>query len=201
MFREMLKVTSIGEKKLKNQYFVQYTHNSIINDYAIPKDMFKAIDVGIRDIETDFLLTLVQNMFRFPVFFVLESVILEHIEKIISERNIPSYKFTSDSYIIKIDSADTLEVICDCTVDLVLNGLSVFIFLGQGISEVNLVPTRDWDKPIEFNNLDFEKVETFIAVEEVGLTIFSKNDKYNSPRKVTHYISEAYLLDMENSDI
>ncbi|MEC0300498.1 hypothetical protein [Peribacillus frigoritolerans] len=186
---------------MKKDYFVQSSHDSIINDFALPDDIFKSIDVGIRDIETDFLFTLIQNMLSFPVFFVLESVIFEHIERIILEKRIPSYKFASDGFIIKVDSVDTLEVICDCTVDLVLNGLSVFIFSGQGLSEGNLVPTRSWDKPIEFKNLDFEKVDTFINVHEVGLAIFSKNDKYNSPRKVTHYISEAYSLDLENSDI
>lgn len=191
----------VGGKKLKKEYFVQYSHNSIINGFALPKDMFKSIEVGIRDIETDFLFTSTQNMFSFPVFFVLESVIFEHVERIILEKNIPSYKFSSEGFIIKIESVDTLRVICDCTVDLVLNGLTVFIFFGQGLSEVNLVPTRTWDKPIEFNNLDFEKVDTFIDVHEVGLTIFSKNDKYNSPRKVTHYMSKAYSIDLENSDI
>ncbi|MEE3952788.1 hypothetical protein [Peribacillus frigoritolerans] len=186
---------------MKKQYFVQYSDDSIKNRFALPKDMFKSIDVGIRDIDTDYLLTLVQNMFSFPVFFVLESVIFEHIEKIILERNIPYYNLASEGIINKIDSVETLEVICESTVDLVLNGLSVFIFFGQGLSKGNLVPTRNWDKPIEFKNLDFEKVDTFIDVHEVGLTIFSKNDKYNSPRKVTHYISESYSLDMENSDI
>ncbi|MGE7837339.1 hypothetical protein [Viridibacillus arvi] len=186
---------------MKKQYFVQYSHDSIINDFSLPNEMFKSIVVGIRDIETDFLFTLVQNMFSFPIFFVLEPVILEHIERIILEKKIPSYKFASDGFIIKIDSVDTLEVICDCTVDLALNGFSVYIFFGQGLSEGNLVPTSNWDKPIEFKTLDFEKVDTFIDVHEVGLTIFSDNDKYNSPRKVTEYISKAYLLDIENSDI
>lgn len=86
-------------------------------------------------------------------------------------------QFASDGIIIKIDSVNTLEVICSSTVDLVLNGLSVFIFFGHGLSEGNLVPTINWDKPIEFKNLDFDKVDTFIDVHEVGLTIFSKNDK------------------------
>ena len=186
---------------MKKQYFVQFSDDSIKDDFALPKDMFKSMDVGIRDIDTDFLYTLAQNMFSFPVFFVLESVIFEHIEKIILEGNIPYYKFASDGIIIKIDSVDILEVICSSTVDLVLNGLIVFIFFGQGLSEGNLVPTRNWDKPIEFQNLDFEKVDTFIDVHEVGLTMFSKNDKYNSPKKITHFISEAYSLDLENSDI
>lgn len=186
---------------MKKQYFTQYSDASIINDFSFPTGMFKSIDVGIRSIEPDFLFTLVQNMLSSPVFFVLESVVFKHIETIILEREISFYKFDTDGFIIKIDSADTLEIICDSTVELVLNGMSVSIFFGQGISEENLVPTRNWDKPIEFKNLDFGKVETFIGVHEVGLSIFSKNDKYNSPRKVTHYISEAYSLDIENSDI
>ncbi|MBY6035975.1 hypothetical protein KUV80_04905 [Fictibacillus nanhaiensis] len=186
---------------MKTQYFVQYSDISIINDYALPKDMFKSVDVGIRKIETDFLFTLVQNIFGLSVFFVLESVIFKHNEKTISENNIPYYKFASEGMIINIDSVDTLEMICNITVDLVLNGLNVFIFFGQGLSEENLVPSRNWDKPIEFKHLDFEKVDTFIDVYEVGLTIFSKNDKFCSPRKVAHCISKAYSLDVENSDI
>lgn len=74
---------------MKKQYFVRFSDDSIKNAFALPKDMFKSMDVRIRDIDTDFLFTLVENMFNFPVFFVLESVIFEHIEKIILERNIP----------------------------------------------------------------------------------------------------------------
>lgn len=49
--------------------------------------------------------------------------------------------------------------------------------------------------------LNFESVETFMDVQEVGLTIFTSNEKYNTPEKVTHYISKDYLLDRENSDV
>src|SRR5690606_34397220 len=100
----------------------------------------------------------------------------------------------------KIDSIVMLEWVCTSTVELVLNGLEVFIFFGEDISEGDLVPTRNWDSPTEFKNLDFDKVETFMDVYEVGLTIFTKNEKYNSPKKVTPYISPDYLLDLENSD-
>ena len=186
---------------MKKQYFVQYSDDSTINYFAIPRDNFTFIDIGIRDIGTDFISTLVQNMFSFPIFFVLESVIFENGKSVISERNLPSYKLTSDGFIIKINSVDTLEAICDISVDLALNGISVFIFYGEGICEEDLVPSRQWNKPIEFKNLDFQKVETFIDISEVGLTLFSKNNKFNSPRKVSHFISAAYSLDVENSDI
>jgi hypothetical protein len=140
-------------------------------------------------------------MFSFPIFFVLESNIFEKRESVILERNIPSYKFSSDGFIIKINSIDTLEAICDISVDLALNGISVFIFYGEGIDEEDLVPSRQWNKPIEFKNLDFQKVETFIDVSEVGLTLFSKNNKFNSLRKVSNFISAAYSLDVEHSDM
>ncbi|AQU79548.1 hypothetical protein [Planococcus faecalis] len=185
---------------MKKQYFVQYSDASLINDFVLPKGKFESIAVGIRDMETDFLFTLIQNISSFPVFFVLESVIFEHIETSISEKNISHYKFSSDGYIIKIDSTDILEWVCTNAVELVLNGLEVFIFFGEDISEVDLVPTRNWDSPTEFKNLDFDKVETFIDVYEVGLTIFTKNEKFNSPKKVTPYISADYLFDLENSD-
>lgn len=133
---------------MKKEYFIQYSHNSVINGFALAKDMFKSIDVGIRDIETDFLFTSIQNMFSFPVFFVLESVIFEHVERIFLERNIPFYKFASDCFIIKIESDYTLKVIWDCTVDLVLNGLTVLYSLDKEFSS-----KRTWDKLIEFKNL------------------------------------------------
>lgn len=186
---------------MKKHYFVQYPDASLLDNFVLPKNMFKSIAVGIRDMKTDFLFTLIQNMFSFPVFVVLESVVFEHIEKSILEQNISPYKFSSDGFIIKIDSADTLELICISTVELVLNGLEVFIFFGENISETDLIPTRDCDKPTEFKKLDFDKVETFIDVYEVGLTIFTKNETYNSPKKVMHYISKDYSLDLESSNI
>lgn len=185
---------------MKKPYFIQYSDASLINDFVLPKGKFESIAVGIRDMEPDFLFELIQNISRFPVFFVLESVVFEHIEMSISEKNISHYKFSSNGYIIKIHSADILEWVCTNTVELVLNGLEVFIFFGEDISEVDLVPTRNWDGPTEFKNLNFDKVETFIDVYEVGLTIFTKNEKYNSPKKFIPYISADYSLDLENSD-
>ncbi|MEK4245335.1 hypothetical protein MKZ20_08325 [Psychrobacillus sp. FSL K6-2684] len=187
--------------ELKTQYFVQYSNDSIINRFVIPKETFTSISIGIRNVGTDFIFPLVQNMFSFPIFFVLENDIFEQGKSIISERNIPSYKFSSNGFIIKIESVDTLEAFCDISVDLALNGISVFIFFGQGLYEEDLVPLTQWNKPIEFKNLDFQKVETFIDVSEVGTTIFSRNNKFNSPRKVSYFISASYSLDIENSDL
>jgi len=45
------------------------------------------------------------------------------------------------------------------------------------------------------------KVDTFIDVEEVGFTIFSKSDLFNSPGKVQNYIPRYYSLDINSSDI
>jgi len=186
---------------LETQYFVQYSSDSIINRFVIPKETFTSISIGIRDVGTDFIFTLVQNMFSFPIFFILENDIFEQGKSIIMERNIPSYKFSSDGFIIKTESVDILEAICNISVDLALNGISVFIFYGQGLYEEDLVPSSQWNNPIEFKNLDFQKVETFIDISEVGTTIFSRNNKFNSPRKVSHFISASYSLDVENSDI
>ena len=186
---------------MKKQYFVQYSDNSTINYFAIPKDIFTFIDIGIKDIGTDFISTLVQNMFSFPTFFVLESDIFEKGKSVILERNIPSYKFSSDGFIIKINSVDTLEAICDISVDLALNGISVFIFYGEGIYEEDLVPSRKWNKPIEFKNLDFPIILKMIIIFTARFTLVSKNNIFNSPRKVSHFISAAYSLDVENSDM
>lgn len=175
---------------MQNNYFVQNADVSTINSFSFPNDVFKSINIGIRDIDNEFLSTL-----------VLESVIFEEITNVIWRRNIPAHQFSSDGFIIKIDSIDLLEVLCECTVDLVLNGLSAYIFFGEGLSEEALVPTTSWNKPTEFKMLNFESVETFMDVQEVGLTIFTSNEKYNTPEKVTHYISKDYLLDRENSDV
>ncbi|MCA4157878.1 hypothetical protein [Priestia megaterium] len=81
------------------------------------------------------------------------------------------------------------------------NGLSVFIFHGEGIAEQDLIPSRQWNKPIGFNNVDINNVDTFVDVYEVGFTIFSKSDLFNSPEKISHYIPYYYLLDINSSDI
>lgn len=186
---------------MKKQYFVQHPDASLINEFVLPDDSLKSIAIGIRDMETEFLFTLIKNMCSFPIFVVMEPLDFEHIEKSILEKNLSPYKFSSDGFIIKINSVDVLECVCIHAVELISNGLEVFIFEGEGISEKDLVPTRHWDKPTEFKNLVFEKIETFLAVYEVGLTLFTENEKYNSPNKVTPYISEHYTLDLENSDI
>ncbi|WP_338789573.1 hypothetical protein [Metabacillus sp. FJAT-53654] len=49
----------------------------------------------------------------------------------------------------------------------------------EGIVEKDLIPSRQWNKPTLFKNVDINKVETFIDVEEVGFTIFSKNCLFN----------------------
>ena len=85
--------------------------------------------------------------------------------------------------------------------ELVNNGLSIFIFYGEGIVEQDLIPLRQWNKPIEFKNVDIDKVDTFVDVEEVGFTIFSKSDLFNSPGKVQNYIPRSYSLDINSSDI
>ncbi|WP_225321718.1 hypothetical protein [Psychrobacillus sp. AK 1817] len=133
---------------MKTRYFVQYSSVSMINSFLIPEEPFTSISIGIRDLETDFIFTLVQNMFSFPIFVVLENDIFEQGKNIILERNIPSFKFSSDGFIFKIDSFDTLEAICDITVDLALNAClfstdkgflrKIWFHRGNGINLLNL---------------------------------------------------------------
>jgi len=106
-----------------------------------------------------------------------------------------------DSAIVKVDSVEKLDLVSGLAEVLVNNGLSIFIFYGEGIVEQDLIPSRQWNKPIEFKNVDIDKVNTFIDVEEVGFTIFSKSDLFNSPRKVQNYIPRYYSLDINSSDI
>ena len=94
-----------------------------------------------------------------------------------------------------------MNLVSELVEELVSNGLSVFIFHGNGIVEQDLIPSRQWNKPIVFKNVDINKVETFVDVEEVGFTIFSKNSLFNSPGKIPNYISDDYLLDINSSDI
>ncbi|MBT2668898.1 hypothetical protein J7J00_26215 [Bacillus sp. ISL-4] len=186
---------------MKKEYFVQYSHQSIINSFDFPKDIFVSISIGISDIPNDFIISLVQKMFSLPVFFVLESMIFGYEKKTLIENNIPFYEFSSDGAIIKVDSVKKLNLVSELAKELVSNGLSVFIFHGKGIVEQDLIPSRQWNRPIVFKNFDINKVETFVDMEEVGFTIFSKNSLFNSPGKIPNYISDDYSLDINSSDI
>ena len=186
---------------MKKEYYVQYSDQSIINSFDFPKDNFVSITVGISDITHDLINSLVQKMFRLPVFFVLESMIFGYEKETLIENNVPFYEFSLDSAIVKVDSVEKLDLVSGLAEVLVNNGLSIFIFYGEGIVEQDLIPSRQWNKPIEFKNVDIDKVNTFIDVEEVGFTIFSKSDLFNSPGKVQNYIPRYYSLDINSSDI
>ncbi|MDU9690197.1 MULTISPECIES: hypothetical protein [Priestia] len=186
---------------MKKEYFVQYSDQSIINNFDFPKDNFVSITVGISEITHDLITSLVQKMFRLPVFFVLESMIFGYEKETLIENQVPFYEFSSDSAIVKVDSVEKLDVVSGLAEVLVNNGLSIFIFYGEGIVEQDLIPLRQWNKPIEFKNVDIDKVDTFVDVEEVGFTIFSKNNLFNTPGKVQNYIPRCYSLDINSSDI
>jgi hypothetical protein len=186
---------------LKKEYYVQYSDQSIINSFDFPKDNFVSITVGISEITHDLITSLVQKMFHLPVFFVLESMIFGYEKETLIENKVPFYEFSSEGAIIKVDSEEKLSHVSGLAEELVSNGLSVFIFHGEGLSEQDLTPSRQWNNPIEFDNVDINKVDTFVDVYEVGFTIFSKNDLFNSPEKISHYIPDHYLLDINSSDI
>jgi len=186
---------------LKKEYFVQYSDQSIINSFDFPEDKFVSITVGISDIKHDLIISLVQKMLGLPVFFVLDSMLSGHGKETLIKNKIPFYEHSPDGAIIKVDSAEKLGHVSGLAEELVNNGLSVFIFHGEGIAEQDLIPSRQCNKPIEFNNVDINKVDTFVDVYEVGFTIFSKSDLLNSPEKITHYIPNYYLLDIDSSDI
>ncbi|MDI3089690.1 hypothetical protein QJ133_00530 [Priestia megaterium] len=186
---------------MKKEYYVQYSDQSIINSFDFPKDNFVSITVGISDITHDLINSLVQKMFHLPVFFVLESMIFGYEKETLIENKVPFYEFSLDGAIIKVDSVEKLNLVSGLAEELVNNGLSVFIFHGEGLAEQDFIPSRQWNKPIEFNNVDINKVETFVDVYEVGFTIFSKSDLFNSPEKIPHYIPNHYLLDINSSDI
>ncbi|MED5121651.1 hypothetical protein RH165_26700 [Priestia megaterium] len=186
---------------MKKEYYVQYSDQSIIDSFDFPQDIFVSITVGISEIRHDLITSLIQKMFRLPVFFVLESMILGYEKETLIENNVPFFEFSSDGSIIKVDSVEKLNLVSGLTEVLVNNGLGVFIFHGEGLAEQDLIPSRQWNRPIEFKNVDIYKVNTFIEVEEVGFTIFSKSDLFNSPRKVQNYIPRCYSLDINSSDI
>ncbi|KRE00042.1 hypothetical protein ASE46_29145 [Bacillus sp. Root239] len=186
---------------MKKEYYVQYSDQSIINSFDFPKDNFVSINVGISNITHDLITSLVQKMFRLPVFFVLDSMVFGYEKETLIENKVPLYEFSTDSFIIKVDSVEKLTVVSELAEVLVNNGMSIFIFYGDGIVEQDLIPLRQWNKPIEFKNVDINKVDTFIDMEEVGFTIFSKSELFNSPRKVQNYIPHYYSLDINSSDI
>lgn len=186
---------------MKKEYYVQYSHQSIVNSFDFPNDNFVSITVGISDITHDLINSLVQKMFCLPVFFVLESMIFGYEKETLIQNKVPFYEFSSDGFIIKVDSVEKLTVVSELVEVLVNNGMSIFIFYGDGIVEQDLIPLRQWNKPIEFKNVDINKVDTFIDMEEVGFTIFSKSELFNSHRKVQNYIPHYYSLDINSSDI
>ena len=186
---------------MKKEYFVQYSDQSIINSFNFPKDNFVSITVGISEITHDLIPSLVQKMFCLPVFFVLESMILGYEKETLIENKVPFYEFSSDGAIVKVDSVEKLDLVSRLAEVLVNNGLGVFVFYGEGLAEQDLIPSRQWNKPIEFKNVDIDKVDTFVDVEEVGFTIFSKSNLFNTPGKVQNYIPGCYSLDINSSDI
>ncbi|MDW4511853.1 hypothetical protein R7236_26115 [Priestia megaterium] len=186
---------------MKKEYFVQYSDQSIINSFNFPEDKFVSITVGISDIKHDLIISLVRKMFGLPVFFVLDSMLSRHGKEALIKNKIPFYEHSSDGAIVKVDSAEKLAHVSGLAEELVNNGLSVFIFHGEGIVEQDLIPSRQWNKPIEFNNVDITKVDTFMDVYEVGFTIFSKSELFNSPEKIPDYIPNNYLLDINSSNI
>ncbi|MEH7444896.1 hypothetical protein V7201_21565 [Bacillus sp. JJ1122] len=108
-------------------------------------------------------------MFSFPIFFVFEDIVFEQGLNSLIEKEIPLHKFFKEGYIIKIETMEQLKVVCDLSEEVASAGFSVYIFHGEGLSVTNLIPTMHWSKPTVFNDLDFQKVETFIEINEVGL--------------------------------
>ncbi|WJN47471.1 hypothetical protein QUH71_26250 (plasmid) [Priestia aryabhattai] len=78
---------------MKKEYFVQYSDQSIVNSFDFPKDNFVSITVGISEIKHDLITSLIQRMFRLPVFFVLESMILGYEKETLIENNVSFLSF------------------------------------------------------------------------------------------------------------
>ncbi|MGV3467272.1 MAG: hypothetical protein ACO1OT_18520 [Heyndrickxia sp.] len=124
-------------------YFVQYSHQSIIDNSNFPEDLFVCIDIGMKRVTNDFIFSLTQKMFGFPIYFVLEPMIFEEGLNTLIHSGISSYKFSKEGYVTKISSKEQLELISVLSEELVVNGNSVHIFYGQGLSEENLIPTKN----------------------------------------------------------
>lgn len=191
-----------GGLKVKKEYFVQYSDQSIINSFDFPKDVFVSISIGMTDITNDLIISLIHKMFGLPVFFIFNTMIFGYEKETLISNNITFYEFSSDGAVIKVDSTDKLHLISKLAKDLVCNGISVFIFHGKDLSEQDLIPPKHWtDKPLVFKNLDFNKLETFLDIEEVGFTIWTRSSLFDSPKKITNYIPSNYFLNIDSSDI
>ena len=183
---------------MAGHYFVQYTDASIINQFCLPKNSFRSIDIGIRHMESEFLLETVQNLFCFPIFFVLEHTLSNRFENNLLEKKA---QYIDDTLIVKAEDFETLVALCQAATELTANGLSVFIFKGDGLTERDCLVSRTGNGLIEFPNLDLHLLESFMEINEVGLTLFTKSKKFFTPVKLAQYIPSKYEMDRENSDI
>lgn len=179
-------------------YFVQYTDASIIDQFRLPKKSFHSLDIGIRHMESEFIYDILQNMFNFPIIFVLENTLSNRIENNFIEKKI---QHIDDTLIVKTEEFETLEALCQAATELTANGLSVFIFKGDGLTERDCLVSRTGNGLLEFPNLDLHLLESFMEINEVGLTLFTKNEKFFTPVKLAQYIPSKYKMDLENSDI
>ncbi|KAA0944016.1 hypothetical protein FQ087_17980 [Sporosarcina sp. ANT_H38] len=192
---------------MKKEFFVQYSNESVIKSTGFEKKDFTTLDVGITiDYPTkDFLTSFVETALEFPIYCVLEELIKydENPENLMRENNIDysTGKTRSNWVICKIESRQQLNIVVDFIVNIVNLGLNAFVINGTNLSKSELLPLNKWNEPIDFVNVELKKIYSMIAVHEVGLTIFTKNQLINTPSRLLQYFPKNYELDVQNSDI
>ncbi|MCM3006089.1 hypothetical protein [Priestia koreensis] len=186
---------------MKKQYFIQFSDQSAQLDFLIPKDTFKVMNIGIQDIDTDFLYPIIQSMFNFPLFFVVTSDLFEDFTVSALEWDIPYYRHSSTGINIRVDDETTLKKLCSHAVILALSGMEIFILTGRELSETNLLPTTTSKGLVEFKNVGIQNVHSIIIVNEVGLTLYSRDTNEYSFKKLKRSIPEDYLFDLDGSTL
>ncbi|WP_273130167.1 hypothetical protein [Bacillus weihaiensis] len=184
--------------------FIQNSDISIINSIKFKKRNLTVLSLGVnfKDLE-GFLNNIIKNTFEFPLFFVLSTELMDdediekvkklHIDYVCNKKN--------EWMILKVESVAQLKLTMRYCEGFASNGFRSFMIKGESLLLDELCPSVNWNHPIEFPDLNWDKVITLIDIDEVGLTVFTDDNRINSTLKLLNYIPKEYEIDLKNCDI